>query len=79
MTKLELTKTVVNIVVGTGTTKIVSNIIKNNTNAETITDTVTMAAGSVVLGSMAADASKEYTSDKIDKIADWWHENITKK
>jgi hypothetical protein len=78
MTKLELTKTLVNVVVGAGTTKIVSGIIKNNTNPETITDTVTIASGSIVLGSMAADASKQYTSDKLDQIADWWNKNVKK-
>ena len=78
MTKIELTKIAVNIVVGTGTSKIVHNIIKHNATPENTVDLVTMTAGSLVLGSMAADASKQYTSAKIDEIADWWKTNVTK-
>lgn len=78
MTKTDIAKTVTNLVVGAGTTRIVTQIIKNNTDPQTVTDQVTMTAGAVVLGSMAADASKEYTSAKIDQITTWYAKTVKK-
>lgn len=79
MTKLDCTKAVVTFIVGAGTTKIVSSIVQNNTARESIIDKVTVTAGSVVLGMMAADATKLYTNAKIDAAAAWWKENVTNK
>jgi hypothetical protein len=76
MTKLDLTKRIVSIVVGLGTTKIVNDIIENNTDAETTTDRVKVKAGSLVIGSMAADATSAYTDRKIDEMAAWWTTNV---
>jgi hypothetical protein len=76
MTKLELTKTVVKIVVGSGTAKIVHGIARNNTSPETITETVSISGGAIVLGMMAADVVGKYTDAKIEEIADWWKTNV---
>lgn len=78
MTKTDIAKNIINFVVGAGTTKIVHQTIKNNTNPETVTDQVTIGAGSVVLGAMAADASKSYTDAKIDEMVSWWNTNVKK-
>lgn len=78
MTKLDLTKSVINFIVGAGTTKIVSQVVQNNTNPKNAAENAQLVAGSVVLGCMAADATREYTNAKIDEIADWWKTNITK-
>lgn len=79
MTKLELAKYAANIVVGAGTTKIVKDVIKNNTTpAETVTDTVAVTASALVISAMAVEATKSYTGAKIDAVADWWHTNVKK-
>lgn len=78
MTKLDLTKTVVKFVVGSGTAKIVHGIVRNNTTPEGITDTVTITGGAVVLGMMVGDLAGRYTDVKIDQIAAWWKENVKK-
>ena len=78
MTKLDITKNVATAVVGMGTTRITVQVIKNNTNPQTVTDKVTMVAGAVVIGQMAADATKSYTSAKIDEAASWWKKNVKK-
>lgn len=74
--KIEVTKKIVNIIVATGTSKIVGSIIKNNTTADSVTDKVAMTAGAAVLGMMAADASSNYTDAKIDEIVAWWRVNV---
>lgn len=76
MTKLEITKAVTSFVVTSGTTKIVNGIIRNNTNPEKLTDTVSIGAASVVVGMMVGDATKKYTDEKIDEIAVWWNKNV---
>lgn len=73
MKALEITKFAASAVVGAGTSKIVHSIIDNNTEAESAVDTVTMAAGSLVIGSMAADATKKYLDEKIDAVVAWYH------
>lgn len=78
MTKLEIAKGVTSFVVGAGTSKIITQIIKNNTQPENLADTVTMTAGAIVLGTMVADISKRYTDAKIDEIAHWWQTNVKK-
>ena len=76
MTKLELTKAVTSFVVTSGTTKIVNGIIRNNTDPEKVTDTVSIAAASVVIGMMVGDATKKYTDEKIDEFAAWYNKNV---
>lgn len=76
MTKLELTKTVATFIVGVGTSKIVSGIVQHNTNPEKLSDQVSIAAASLVIGSMAADATRKYTDAGIDKVAAWYKENV---
>lgn len=73
MKALEITKFAASAVVGAGTSKIVHSIIDNNVEAEGAVDTVTIAAGSLVIGSMAADATKKYLDEKIDAVVAWYH------
>jgi ABC-type arginine transport system ATPase subunit len=76
VTKTEITKRIVSIVVGLGTTKIVNDIVENNTDTETTADKVKVKASSLVIGAMAADATSEYTNRKIDEITAWWNLNV---
>lgn len=76
MTKLELTKAVVGLAVGSGASKIIHSIIKNNVQPSGVIDQITLVAGSIVLGSIAADASKKHSDIKIEEIADWWKKNV---
>lgn len=70
MLNLNTIKLVTSTIVGLGTTKIITTIIKNNVDPQTAVDAVTITAGSFVLGGMVADASKQYTDKTIDNIAD---------
>lgn len=68
-------KFIVRGIVGLGVAKIVRSFIKENTTPKGIKDKVTMRAGSLVMGAMAADSAKSYTDAKIDKWYDAWEEN----
>lgn len=68
--KIKVTKLVVSIVVGSGTSKIVRDIIVNNTDCETVTDKVKIMAGSFAIGGMITSEASKYTDRMIDKTAD---------
>lgn len=70
MDKIATIKLVAQAVVGTGAGKIVKDIIKANTNAESKVDVVTYAAGSIALGGIVAEASKDYVGKKIDGLVE---------
>lgn len=74
MTKTQIAKIAVGAIVGSGTTTIVSSIIKNNTQPENVKDQITIAAGGVVIGMMAAQATRKYSDEMIDDITKWWTE-----
>lgn len=76
MTKLDITKRVASIIVGIGTTQIISAICINNTQPQRVTDKVTVTAGSVVMGMIASDVTRAYTDRKIDDLANWWQNNV---
>lgn len=76
ITKIDLAKKIINIVVGFGTAKIVSNIVSNNSSATSIPDRIAVATGSLVIGSMAADATTAYTDAKIDELVNWWRQDV---
>lgn len=78
MNKIEIAKHTASVIVGLGTGKIVKDIIKNNTEIVTRTDMVTVASASVVIGSMASDATREYTDAKIDAVVAWYNEKFNK-
>lgn len=74
MTKTDVAKAVVSIVVGSGTYMIVSAIVKNNIVPETVFQRLKVNAGTFVLASMVADASSKYTDNAIDKIVEVYNE-----
>jgi hypothetical protein len=75
--KLAIAKLVVNFAAGAGVSKVVNDIIRNNTTVETTNDTFKVWAGSVVIGSMAADAGSRHVNAKIDAVADWFEARKT--
>lgn len=72
-------KTGVSLVVGSGVTKIVAGIIKNNTSPTNIYQKVTIWAAAFVIGTIITDVSKNYTDEKIDDALAWWDLNVTNR
>lgn len=70
MTKREIVKLVARIVVGAGTTTVTGSIIKNNVAPQNLLQQISVGAASVVIGSMASEATKAHTDAKIDEIAE---------
>lgn len=68
MNALQITKFAVGLVVGSGVSSIVHTAIKNNVQPKNLLQTVKIGSASLVLGAMAADATKNYTNSKIDEM-----------
>lgn len=66
--KLAIAKGVTNFIVGASVTKVVNDIIVNNTSPEDFTEKVQIAVGSAVIGSMVVDHAKDHVSTGIDKF-----------
>lgn len=70
---IDITKKVVGIVVGAGASKIVHAVIANNIAPDKIIDKITVVSASIVIGSMAREATKEYTDRQIDNVVAAYH------
>lgn len=70
MSKLEMIKIGARIVVGVSTSFTVKEVIANNlTDPETTAQACKMAVGTVMIGAMAAEASRGYIDDVVDTVA----------
>lgn len=78
MNKIDIAKTVISTIVGTGSSKIVHGIIANNVPIANNIDKVTVASASAVIGYAASDISKNYTNAKVDEVVAWWKKIQTK-
>lgn len=72
--KFKLAKLAINTTAGVGVSKVVNDIIKNNTTVETAPDAVKVLIGSIVIGSMVADVSSKRVNAGVDAVAKWWEE-----
>lgn len=79
MTKTDIAKRVVSGIVMFSTSSIVKQVIKNSTSPDTVTEKIAAIIAGYVLGAIAADASKNWTDDKIDELIAWWTQNVTEK
>lgn len=77
MNKLDGFKLVARIVVGAGTTTVSNSIIRNNVQPSNVIEQISTAVASVVIGSMASEATKSHTDAKIDDFVAVW--NNTRK
>ena len=68
---LTYAKAAIQFVTAAGVTKIVHDIIDNNTVSESTFDIVKSWAGGMVIASMVADQASDHVASKIDNFAAW--------
>lgn len=78
MNKLATFKLVARIIVGAGTTTVSNSIIKNNVQPNNVIEQISVGVASVVIGSMASEATKSHTDAKIDSIVEAWNSSKSK-
>jgi len=72
--KMKIAKAAIRIIAGAGCSKVVNDIIRNNTNVETTMDSIKVLVGSVVIGTMVADAGADHVETKVDQLIGIWND-----
>lgn len=72
--KLPMVRLAMHLVASIGVSKIVNDIITNNTRVETATDAVRVWTGSIVIGSIIAEHASNHVNARLDQ-AIAWHES----
>jgi hypothetical protein len=70
--QVPIAKFAVQVVASIGVSKVVNDIIKNNTTILTQMDNLKVGVGSLVIGSMIADQTMKNVSDRYDSVAAWY-------
>ena len=73
MNKIEVFKFAARLVVGVGTTTITNSVIRNNISPSNPLEVVSTAVASVVIGSMASQATRSHTDTQIDGLVEAWN------
>lgn len=79
MNKIAATKLAARLIVGAGTTTISRSIIQNNVQPSNLWETITVAAASVVIGSMVSEAARTHTDAQIDIVVEAWNNTTFKE
>lgn len=76
MDKIDIAKKIAGCVVAAGVSRIVGGFIKNNTDPQGLTDKVAIGSAALVIGSMAAGATKAHTDQMIDHVIKTYNEIV---
>jgi hypothetical protein len=69
--QIGLVKLGINVIASASVWKVVSEVIKNNVAVETTADVVKVWTGSLIIGSMVADAGAKHVNEKFDSVLEW--------
>jgi hypothetical protein len=69
--KAPFVRLAVQLFAGVGVSKVVNDVIVNNTNIQTTRDAVKVWTGSVVIGSMITEAASRHVDEKINAVLAW--------
>lgn len=72
--KTPIIKLVAKVVAGIGTSKVVNDIIVNNTNIETKTDALKVWTGCLVLGSLVTEQVSKHVESRVDAAMAWYED-----
>lgn len=70
--QLTTLKLAAQVVASFGVTKVINDVITNNTTIQTTADAVKVWSGSLVIGSMVVDQAAKHIGDRVDQAADWY-------
>jgi hypothetical protein len=69
--KLPMFRLATQLVASIGVSKVINDIITNNTRVETAADAVKVWTGSIVIGSMIAEQAVNHVNSRIDQASAW--------
>lgn len=68
---VKLARLVVQVASTLGVSKVIADVISNNTTVLTPADTVRVWTGSIVLGSMLCDQAMKHVDVQFNRVLDW--------
>lgn len=71
---IKFARAAVQIVAGAGVSKVVSDVVKNNTTIKSSYDQVRILVGGTVLSTMALDLTHRHVDNKIDAAVAWYND-----
>jgi hypothetical protein len=75
--KVALAKLAVHLVGAAGVSKVVNDVITNNTSIETTADAVKVWAGAIVIGSMVAEQAQKHVDTRMSQAIAWFESRKT--
>lgn len=69
--KAPIIRLVAQLFASVGVSKVINDVIVNNTNINTTADAVKVWSGSIVIGSMIAEHASQHVNDRIDSVLAW--------
>lgn len=69
---IPMIRIVAQVLASVGVSKVVNDIIRNNTSVLTTADAVRVWTGSIVIGSMVADAAAKHVDGRVTEVNDWY-------
>jgi hypothetical protein len=76
---LPVAKLAVHLVASLGVTKVLNDVIRNNTTVVTTADAVKTAVGSLVLGSMVVEKASDHVNRQWDGVSNWLEKRKAEK
>lgn len=70
---IKLVRVAVQLIAGAGVSKVVSDVVKNNTTVVSQFDQLRVLAGGAVLSTMAVDLANRHVDNKIDAAIAWYN------
>lgn len=72
MDTFTIVKAGVHVVSALGVSKVLGDIVRNNTTVVTPVDKVLVTAGSLVLGSMIGQQASKHVNEQIEQVVTWY-------
>jgi hypothetical protein len=69
--KLPVARLAIHILASVGVSKVINDVIVNNTNIQTTADAVKVWTGSIVIGSMIAEQASKHVNERVNAVVAW--------
>lgn len=70
--KMSIPRLAIHLIASIGVSKVVNDVIVNNTNVQTTADAVKVWTGSIVLGSIIAEQASKHVETRMNDAAAWY-------
>lgn len=69
---MSIPRIAVHLIASVGVSKVINDVIVNNTNVETTADALKVWTGSIVIGSIVAEHASKHVNNRMNDVAAWY-------